>query len=268
MRRPSPGLDEELAAGLVDAVTLRELGRPSGDVRGPVHATVERPARDVVDSGRRVGDEGGDEAVDVVHAVSLVEPVALQHEPLTGHVLGGVVGRRAVERRAGTPSGSTGRLGGTAHKPVVRKRKSGTRLVRRRVSVLPLATAPASVVALPSSIFCAPTMSEKSGANGDSMAGVRMRSSACAKARAVTGLPSEKRASLRTVKVYVFPSRETTGSASASSGRRRRPSGSWLVGIAHERAARCAAEQVTAAGERRVDRVVKPQRRSGTCRPP
>ena len=51
---------------------------------GRADATVERPARDVVDRGGRVGVQGGVEAVDVVYAVSLVEPVALQHEPLTG----------------------------------------------------------------------------------------------------------------------------------------------------------------------------------------
>ena len=44
---------------------------------------------------RRVGDE----AVDVVRTLAPVEAVALQHEPLAGHVLSGVVGRRARQRR-------------------------------------------------------------------------------------------------------------------------------------------------------------------------
>ena len=59
-----------------------------------------------------------------------------------------------------------------------------------------------------------------------------MRSRARACPDAVTRAPVEKRAFLRLQNVYVLPSFETTGSASASSGRRRRPSGSGLSGKA------------------------------------
>ena len=64
------------------------------------------------------------------------------------------------------------------------------------------------------------------------MAGSSTRSSACAKARAVTGLPSEKRASLRIVNVYVLPSLETTGSGLGQARREAIAGGGGLSGYA------------------------------------
>jgi hypothetical protein len=94
------------------------------------------------------------------------------------------------------------------------------RLVKESVSVLPLATTPRAVGALPSSTSCAPTMVSQSPTS-PSISGSRMRSSARANVRAVTGFPSENRASLRIVNVYVRPFRDTTGSDSARLGSRR-----------------------------------------------
>ena len=147
------------------------------------------------------------------------------------------------------------------------------RFVSLRVSVLPLATAPASVVALPSSIFCAPTMSaEHRAPHGDSIAGSRMRSSACAKARAVTREPSEKRASFRIgERVGPAPSRDRLGSASASSGCSRPALGKRLGRVVHQAAARRGQEvSIPGASERGVDRrdASGRHRRPGTCRPP
>ena len=54
-------------------------------------------------------------------------------------------------------------------------------------------------------------MSTKKNAGPDCIAGVNMRSSARTNACAVAGVPSEKRASFRIVKVYVFSSFEIVG---------------------------------------------------------
>ncbi len=97
--------------------------------------------------------------------------------------------------------GIGGQARGYDAQPICPGQEVGTGFDNLRVSFLPFATAPASVVALPSIIFRAPTMSRKSLARPDSIAGSRTRSVARAKASAVTGLPSEKRASLRIVNV-------------------------------------------------------------------
>ena len=77
-----------------------------------------------------------------------------------------------------TPSGSTGSQAGTTQNDA-RTGKSPTGFVNLRIRVRRRAIAPESLVAFPSSIFFAPTMSMRSWATGDCMAGVNTRSSEC-----------------------------------------------------------------------------------------
>lgn len=76
-------------------------------------------------------------------------------------------------------------------------------------------------------VYCAP---------GDLIPGASVRRIACAKALARTGLPSLKRNPLRMRNVQVRRSGEAAGSAAATSGTTRRPSGAGLSGFPINRA--------------------------------
>ena len=111
------------------------------------------------------------------------------------------------------PSGSAGRPGGTAQKNgiVVRIGKSGIGRVNLITSRVPAAVTPAGTVRVPALTASAPTMSLTYSAPGEFIPGMSMRLIERAKASAWTGFPSLKRAFLRSVKVYVFPSFDTRG---------------------------------------------------------
>ena len=174
---------------------------------------------------RRVGGEVGDEAVDVVCAVALVEPVPLQHEPLAR----ARTGRRSrAPRWAAAPSRPRGRsaqargYGAQARHAAA---EVGRGLDQPQGQRLALGDGAGERRRLAGEHLRAPTMSEKSGAKGglhrrgeDALEGVRERAGG-------HGLAVREARILADVKVYVFPSLETTGSASASSARRCGPSG-------------------------------------------
>ena len=101
---------------------------------------------------------------------------------------------------------------------------------KRSVSVLPRAVTPDAEAARPARTSEAPSRSTSCVAQGDRICGASTRLMARSNALARTGLPSLNRRPLRTVNVYVLPSRETVGGPVAASGTRRNDSGAGLSG--------------------------------------
>ena len=97
-------------------------------------------------------------------------------------------------------------------------------------SVWPLAVTPVTERALPWLRASAPTTSCRNAIAGEACCGSAARSIARLNAAAVTGEPSLNLSPLRTVNVYVLPSRDTRGNPAAASGTSREPSGAGLSG--------------------------------------
>lgn len=102
----------------------------------------------------------------------------------------------------------------------IRARKSGLLSVRRIASVLPRTLIPEMCRAFPAAYDVSPTMSLAKPSAGDFIFGFRVRSIVSLKVCAVTGAfeGGEKRKPFRIVNVYVFPSAERFGKATATSG--------------------------------------------------
>jgi len=102
----------------------------------------------------------------------------------------------------------------------IRARKSGAGARRRMISLFPFAITPEMRVALPAMYASAPSMSPRNRANGLWVPGFRVRAIVYLNVCAVTGSfeGGEKRKPRRIVNVYVLPSAERVGSASATSG--------------------------------------------------
>jgi hypothetical protein len=85
-------------------------------------------------------------------------------------------------------------------------------------SVFPRAMTPLASSALPVTTRPAPTMSRANCMPGEFISGASRRLISRANALARTGDPSLNLNPLRSLKVYVLPSRETVGRLSATSG--------------------------------------------------
>ena len=155
--------------------------------------------------GAASGGQIGDEPVDVVRTLAAVEAVPLEHEPLARHVFVHVVGRRRSGSGALAPSGSAGRFGGTAHSYATASRKSGIRLVSFSVSTLPFAPTPLGVFVFPANTSSPPTRSGEVRCRDALHRGVAYALDRVREGAGRHPEPSEKRASLRMVNVYVLP---------------------------------------------------------------
>ncbi len=101
---------------------------------------------------------------------------------------------------------------------VRRARKSGDAFVSRTVNLFPCARTPEIVRALPSITACAPWTMSRNATPVDCIRGFAKRLNESTKLRAVTFWPFENRNPGLIVKVYVLPSRDTTGRPAATSG--------------------------------------------------
>ena len=131
-----------------------------------------------------------------------------------------------------TPRGSIAMLGLTAPKNGIASSARNVGFARTSLitSVWPFAVTPVTERALFWLRASAPTTSCRNAIAGDACCGSAARSIARLNAAAVTGEPSLNLSPLRTVNVYVLPSRDTRGKPVAASGTSRVPSGAGLSG--------------------------------------